>query len=72
MPGSVPTRTNQIERLPIAGDLRDEASVRGELWTEPVEVVFKRDEKSAKRWAALVFDTRGVTTGFESPNVQRL
>jgi hypothetical protein len=43
--------------LGIAGDLRDEASVRGELWTEPVEVVFKRDEKSAKRWAALVFGT---------------
>lgn len=48
---------SSLDLLGIARAVRDEASVRGELWTAPFEVTFKRDESSAKRWAALVFGT---------------
>lgn len=46
-----------VELLGIAPVVHEEARVRGELWSEPVELAFERDEKAAKRWAALVFGT---------------
>jgi hypothetical protein len=46
-----------IDVLGIAAIPREHASIRGELWGEPVELSFERDEQVAKRWSALVFGT---------------
>jgi UDP-N-acetyl-D-glucosamine dehydrogenase len=50
----------------------DEATVREQDCVVVLTAHAGVDYRSLARWAQLVFDTRGVTSAFESPNVVRL